>query len=224
MKDKILSLSDIHLGSLVSQLDKAEYVLKEENYETLVLNGDIIDVNHPQRLSKKDWHFITLLSKISKHKDCYWNGGNHDSDISKMLSELIGFKHGREYTTKINKNTILITHGDQFDSFIGDHPLITNIGSGIYYWLQAIDPKNQKLCRFLKHRSKSFISATERVRKNAVAFAKLRAVDTIICGHTHRAESSELNGVRYINSGSFTDSECGYVTIDYLGKITLNRL
>jgi len=219
-----LILSDLHMTSLVCQSEKFENVLKTVKAKNIVLNGDIIDVNHTNRLKKGDWEIFRLLSKLSKNTQCFWNSGNHDADISELLSEFIGFKHGREVTANINGNNILITHGDQFDSFIGDYPIITNIGAGLYYWLQAIDPKQQRIPRFLKQRSKNFIQAGKRVRNNAVKYANANGYSSIICSHVHQAEVTSVDNITYANTGCFTFAECFYITIDKLGKIELHKV
>jgi len=219
-----LIVSDLHMTSLVCQGEKFESVLKTVRAKNIVLNGDIIDVNHTNRLKKEDWEILRLLSKLSKNAQCYWNAGNHDEDVSKLLSEFIGYQHGREVSTEVNGNRILITHGDQFDSFIGDFPVLTTIGAGLYYWLQAIDPKEQRIPRFFKQRSKNFIKAGQRVRNNAVKWAKVKGYSSIICSHVHQAEVTKTDNITYANTGCFTFAECFYITIDKLGCIELHKV
>ena len=217
-------MSDLHLTSLVCQHDKFEWVIKNVRAKNIILNGDIIDVNHTKRLSKKDWHLLSSLRKLAKNSKCYWNAGNHDEDVSKMLSEFIGYEHKREVAFNINNNNILVTHGDQFDSFIGDHPILTAIAGGIYYWLQAIDPKEQRIPRFFKKRSKNWVQAANRVKNNATKWAKINNYNSIICSHVHHSESSIVNNINYANTGCFTYAECSYITIDNLGNIALHKV
>lgn len=219
-----LIVSDLHLASLVCQHDKFEHVVKNVAAKNVILNGDIIDVNHTQKLSKKDWHVLTSLRKLSKHSKCYWNAGNHDADVSKMLSEFMGYEYQHELKLDINDKKIIVTHGDQFDSFIGDHPLLTTIGAGLYYWLQAIDPKQQTIPRYLKKRSKNFIKAGKRVKSNAVKWAKSKDHHAIICSHVHQAELTKEDEITYANTGCFTYADCYYVTIDKLGNIELHHV
>ena len=219
-----LIVSDLHLTSLVCQHEKFEWVIKNVKSKNLILNGDIIDVNHTKKLSKKDWHLLSLLRKQTKSRNCIWNAGNHDADVSKILSEFIGYEHSYEVRTKVNNNKIIISHGDQFDSFIGDHPIITNIASGLYYWIQALDPKQQTIPRYLKKRSKNWIQAGKRVRNNAIKWAKNQEHDSVICSHVHAAELSSHDGITYANTGCFTYPECFYITIDKYGHIELHSV
>jgi len=214
-----LIVSDAHMTSLVCQHDKLEHVIKNIKSKNLVLNGDIIDVNHTKKLTKKDWHLLSLLRKQTKERNCYWNAGNHDADVSGLLADFLGYKHGYHVIDNINGNNIIITHGDQFDSFIGDHPIITNIASGLYYWLQAVDPKQQRIPRYFKKRSKNWIHAGHRVRNNAIKWAKNQNANSIICSHVHQVDLSVIDDITYANTGCFTYAECYYVTIDKLGRI-----
>ena len=219
-----LIVSDLHMTSLVCQHDKFEWVIKNIPAKNIILNGDIIDVNHTKRLSKKDWHLLSSLRKLTKNSKCYWNGGNHDEDVSKILSEFIGYEHSREVRINVNNNKIIVTHGDQFDSFIGDHPILTHIAGGIYYWLQAIDPKEQRVPGFFKKRSKNWIHVASRVRQNAIKWAKNLNYNSIICSHVHQHECTNVEDITYANTGCFTYAECSYITIDNLGKITLHKV
>jgi len=214
-----LIVSDAHMTSLVCQHDKLEHVIKNVKSKNLVLNGDIIDVNHTKKLTKKDWHLLSLLRKQTKDRNCFWNAGNHDADVSGLLADFLGYKHGYHVVDNINGNNVIITHGDQFDSFIGDHPIITNIASGLYYWLQAVDPKQQRIPRYFKKRSKNWIHAGHRVRNNAIKWAKNQNANSIICSHVHQADISIIDDITYANTGCFTYAECYYVTIDKLGRI-----
>lgn len=219
-----LIVSDLHLTSLVCQHEKFEKVIKSVPAKNIVLNGDVIDVNHTKKLSKKDWHLMSSLRKLTKNSNCYWNAGNHDEDVSKTLSEFIGYDHSREVRCTVDDNKIIITHGDQFDSFIGDHPVLTTVAAGIYYWLQAIDPKEQRVPRFFKKRSKNWVQAASRVRQNAVKWAKAQNYNSIICSHVHHSEFSTVENINYANTGCFTYAECSYVTIDKFGKIVVHKV
>jgi UDP-2,3-diacylglucosamine pyrophosphatase LpxH len=212
-------VSDWHIGSEVCQRDKIIQFLKMLNTKTLILNGDIIDINHVKRLTKKDWKILSLLRKHSKHTEIIYIRGNHDSEISEILSELLGFKFKKEYDLTINNIKYHIIHGDYFDSFISDFWLLTEIASGIYYWIQRFDSKQQILARSIKRTSKMFTKCCNDVMIKAEKYAELKNYNYIVCGHTHR--HSQIPNTRYINTGCFTEIECSYLEIDATGKPTL---
>ena len=86
----ILALSDIHLGSPICQADLTLEILEKENYDTLVICGDLLDSYNIHRLCKKQWKVLSTLRKISKNKKCIFIKGNHDKDLE-TISVLIGF-------------------------------------------------------------------------------------------------------------------------------------
>ena len=132
----ILLLSDFHLGSRVSRHDMIIKAL-EVDAETIILNGDIIDVDGTHRLTKKDWKVLSVLRKRSKHTHIHYLAGNHCQNIGEVLSELLDFQfHRQDYSIINDKLRIYITHGDIWDSFIGDHPMLTNLAGAIYYYFQ----------------------------------------------------------------------------------------
>jgi UDP-2,3-diacylglucosamine pyrophosphatase LpxH len=75
---------------------------------------------------------------------------------------------------------------------------------------------------FLKHKVKNavqYISNFER----AVAFeARRRGVDGMVCGHIHRAEVSDIDGILYCNDGDWVES-CTALVEDAQGRLSLLR-
>ena len=51
------------------------------------------------------------------------------------------------------------------------------------------------------------------VRLNAVNFAMENGYQAVTCGHTHFAEDMVVNGVRYINTGAWTEAPAFYLHI-----------
>lgn len=218
--NKYVITNDWHIGSDVCQREKIIQFLRNLNTETLILNGDIVDINHTKRLKKKDWEILSLLRKISKHTRIIYIGGNHDMEIAQIISELLGFEFMREFNFVLANRKFHVTHGDYFDTFISNFPITTEIATGLYYWIQMLSPKKQGLARALKRQSKGFIKACDKIRKHAEHHAKSHKYDYVICGHTHQHFSSLQSP--YINTGCFTEVECSYVAINEHGDILFN--
>ena len=51
------------------------------------------------------------------------------------------------------------------------------------------------------------------MKKNAVDCARESGFEAITCGHTHYVEDSVYKGVRYINTGTWTEEPLHYVSI-----------
>ena len=208
--------NDWHIGSEVCQRDKILEMLRNLNTETLILNGDIVDIDHVKRLTKKDWKILGALRKLSKHTRIIYLPGNHDFSIYELISELLGLEHMKSFDFEQCGKRYHIVHGDIFDNFLTKHWLITEIASVLYYWVQRISTKAQLMARNIKRRSKNFIKCCSQLKNSAEEYAKHHDYDYIVCGHTHHAEL--LPGQRYINTGCFTEIEGSYLEIDEQGN------
>jgi UDP-2,3-diacylglucosamine pyrophosphatase LpxH len=51
------------------------------------------------------------------------------------------------------------------------------------------------------------------VMRNAVNFALENGYNAVTCGHTHYAEDTVLNGIRYINTGAWTEFPAFFLLI-----------
>jgi UDP-2,3-diacylglucosamine pyrophosphatase LpxH len=210
-------VSDWHIGSGVSQSAKIIKMLKTIETKVLILNGDIIDIDHTKRLNKHDWKILGMLRKLSKYTRIIYLPGNHDHTVYETISEFIGLEHYKSFNFDVASKRYHVVHGNLFDHFITKHWLVTEIATGLYYWLQRLSPKTHSLARALKRKSKSFIRCCDKLKDNAIAYAKYHKYDYIVCGHTHHPEISG----NYINSGCFTEVECTYIGVTESGEISL---
>jgi len=218
----ILCLSDIHLGSPICQADLTLKLLEEEKYDKLIICGDILDSYNIHRLCKKQWKVLSALRKISKKKECIFIKGNHDKGLD-MISALLGFDFKEEHIEVIKKKKFYFVHGDRWDYIIQLRPFLTEIASGLYYFLQKID-KKQKLTRKLKKKIKTWRSSAEKVMERVAHHA--RSLDCQVCvfGHTHMPEHTNVDGIECINLGSQCDLPITYCMIDNKGKVFLRSL
>ena len=64
MKIKTLFISDIHLGTSKCQADKLLEVLKEYDYENLIIVGDFIDLTSLKRKFYWNQQHSTVIQKV----------------------------------------------------------------------------------------------------------------------------------------------------------------
>lgn len=213
MLDTII-ISDIHLGSHICQDEKLLKFLSDIERRTnkLIINGDLFDDWNFKNLNENHWRILKAIRKISNKITVIWISGNHDGPAH-VISNLIGVEFVEEYRMISFDKSILCLHGDIFDDFIEKHPFLTKIADRIYRIIQWLDPSFY-LPRLLKRSSKTFLRATEKIRDRAIVYAKKAKVDFICLGHTHLPLTYEIDGIRYVNSGSWTGNECSYITID----------
>jgi len=204
-------ISDIHIGAancqaklLVDFLDK---IHKQEIItKRLILNGDVFE-NFDLRLHKWHWKILSIIRSISDLTEVIWVRGNHDSHGPALfIAHLIGAEYCDEYTFESNGKQILCIHGDIFDKFITEHPIITWVADCCYWLLQKID-NSSYLAKIAKHNSKTFLRCKDIVKASALTYKGKR--DYVCCGHTHMAEADG----GYYNSGTWTELPSYYITV-----------
>jgi UDP-2,3-diacylglucosamine pyrophosphatase LpxH len=227
MTYRTIIISDIHLGSQYSRAKEVTQFLKDNKCETLILNGDIVDGWALKRGGIwNDDHMkcIRRILKKSKKTKVYWVRGNHDD----FLYDFIPFTVGKikivedlEYIG-LNCKKYIVLHGDIFDVFVNDMKWLAKIGSVGYdlcLWL------NKYYNRYRAFRGKEYFSLSKKIKdsvKQATSFigefenhmighAKSLNADGVICGHIHKAEMRVVDGIEYMNSGDWVESNTALV-------------
>lgn len=209
-------ISDIHLGSLVCQAKRFKEFLRsvheeEIHADELIVNGDLFDSWDFRRLKGSHWKILSRMRQIAKSKKIVWIRGNHDGP-SEMISHLIGLDFLDEYVFDSGGRKVLVLHGDVFDDFISEYPMLTKMADHAYRILQKIG-LGSNLALMAKRSSKTFLRCSERVKSRAKSYAESKSVDMVCCGHTHMHES-DSKGVEYHNSGCWTEDACHYILIE----------
>lgn len=207
-------ISDIHIGadncqakSLVEFLEKIQN--KEIETKKLILNGDVFE-NFDSRLHKWHWKILSVIRRISDTIEVIWIRGNHDAHgPADYIAHLIGAEYTDEYVLESGEKRILCFHGDIYDDFLTDHPILTWAADIIYWLLQKLDGSFW-LAKTAKHNSKTFLRCTERIKKMARKHKEKESCDFVCCGHTHLAEADD----DYYNSGCWTESSPTYLVVN----------
>ena len=198
---KAIIVSDLHIG--LPQFHRQEFLDLVEPLSadtTLVLNGDILD-NPNKQLSAQDRHVVDFIRDQSYKRTVIWLHGNHDDGY--RMTEPGRIKYQRHL---LIGDRLLVVHGDDFDEimprnqwFIRNfkrlHKLRVKLGASPVHVAEFAKKWFPFLYRIL----------TAEVRNNAVKCAIENDVAAITCGHTHYVEDSLCEGVRYINTGAWTE-------------------
>ncbi|MEK7549122.1 MAG: UDP-2,3-diacylglucosamine diphosphatase [Patescibacteria group bacterium] len=206
-------VSDVHLGSKVSRAKELLNVLKNHSFDRLILLGDIFDDLNFSDLEKDHWELLSYIQELSNPKcdiEIIWVLGNHDELIFKVISHFIGIKVTQEYVWKYKNEKYLAIHGHQFDRFLADNKLISDIASSIYIILQRL---NLNFSRFIKRASKKWLRLSGKIAQGAARHALKKGIHYVFCGHTHRETAEIINGVNYFNVGCWTDIPSVFITI-----------
>ncbi len=216
-------VSDVHLGSNVSRINKFTELIEQEYhaagrylFNRLVLLGDIFDHHDASRLTDDHWNFLSLVKKLSEPKsgvEVVWLEGNHDPAREGVAEHLVDAEVQKDYAWEYGGKRFAATHGHRFDTFIERHERISMFFSNLYETIQLMDFGKRRTSRFLKRISKK-IYLPKNLHLDILAFARARSVDAIFCGHTHHAETHVApDGIAYYNTGCWTDYPSTYVTI-----------
>jgi UDP-2,3-diacylglucosamine pyrophosphatase LpxH len=212
-----LILSDLHLGSHISRAQDALRLLRETSFRRLILLGDIFSDLNFGRLTKDHWKFLGYIRKLSNPKrniEVVWVEGNHDQGLSNVMSHLVGIKVYQEYIWEFNGHRHLAVHGHQFDRFAVNNLVLSNLGSFLHLQLQKLDFKERRFSRYIDLMNTRWLRLSAKVASGAIAQALACQAKRVFCGHTHVALQRESEGIEYYNSGSWTDAQATYITVD----------
>jgi UDP-2,3-diacylglucosamine pyrophosphatase LpxH len=218
-------ISDIHLGSDVSRSRDALKMLKMYEFKRLVLNGDVFEDLNFKRLRKDDWKFLSYIRKLSNPKrgvEVVWVAGNHDG-IAQILTHLLGIPVFDEYIWEFEGERYLAIHGHQFDKFLNENIVISAIACGFYKFFQKIDSENQRVSRWMKRRSKTWLRVSEKIAADAIDYARTKNANVVFCGHTHQAIEQTDGVIRYYNSGCWTDRPANYITVSGVTGVAIRE-
>ncbi len=213
-------VSDVHLGSDVSRAGALLATLKTHDFKRLILLGDIFDDLNFRRLPREHWTVLSHIRDLTHPEsgvEVVWVEGNHDEGLSEVTSHFIGVPVFQEYSWRWNGTSFLAIHGHQFDRFLVEHSAITEVATGAYKLLQKLDFKQHGVSRFAKRISKKWLRQSEKIARHAIDYGKQRGAEYVFCGHTHFAMQCADGGVRYVNSGCWTDVPSTFIAIDENG-------
>lgn len=240
MKVKTLFISDIHLGNHKSQAGKLLEVLKEIEYENLVIVGDFIDLTSLKKKFYWNTDHSTVIQKIlrssRKGVNVTYILGNHDFYLRGLIKDEninigdITICDEMYYETSKGEK-IYICHGDQFDGFVRLHPFLYVLGdwayefsfkiNKTYNWFRRIFGLDYwSLSQYLKSKVKNAITFINDFK--ILSLKKLEEVncDSIMIGHIHTPAIEKIGDRTYYNTGDFCES-CSYLYEDLNGEIKL---
>ncbi len=230
-------VSDVHLGFRGCQAVQLLEFLKAVHTDHLFLVGDIVDVWS----LRKSFYWPqshndvvrTILGKAKAGTRVIFVPGNHDEDLREFAGSVFGnLEIHREYVHETaDGRRLLVLHGDEFDSVVKCSPWLAHFGSFMYaltlganrYFNAArrlLGYPYWSLAGYLKHKVKNAVSYISSFEQAVVHAARRRGVDGVVCGHIHRAEILDLDGIVYCNDGDWVES-CTALVEDLNGRLAL---
>jgi UDP-2,3-diacylglucosamine pyrophosphatase LpxH len=216
-------ISDVHLGTRGCQAELLLDFIRHLSCDRLYLVGDILD---GWKLKGGWWWpqahndvVQKILRKARKGTQVVYIPGNHDEGARQFCDLAFGDIHvrGEAFHTTLAGKRLWIVHGDLFDGVIQHAKWLAYLGDSLYTlilvlnrWFNRIRSRlgfqYWSLSQYLKHQVKNavnFISSFERVMTDE---ARRRGCDGVVCGHIHKAEIRDIDGVLYCNDGDWVES------------------
>jgi predicted phosphodiesterase len=218
-----LVISDIHLGSRVCRADKVLEVLRGIKFKDLIINGDLFDSETTYKFNGKHWEIVSAIADIAGRHYTVLVGGNHGRELD-TLAKRIGIRVIDNHAFMVGKRKFLCLHGDEFDMFIRHLPMTSKLFAWLYYFIQRFGGQKQRVSMLLKRFSKIILGVARRQEKMALREGATRHANVVICSHTHIPHVDTRNDILFVNSGSFCDNPCNYVTIDKGGTVGLREI
>ncbi len=230
-------ISDIHLGTSGCQAKRLLEFLKATESDKLYLVGDIVDGWQLKR--RWYWHQThndvvqLVMKKAKKGTKVIFVPGNHDEAVRQFIGlDFGGIKIRDELIhTTANGKRMLVLHGDRFDGVIACAKWLAYVGDSLYTmilkfnqvfnaWRARAGLPYWSLSQYLKLKVKNAVSYITSFEDALAAEARKQGLDGVICGHIHKPEIRDIDGILYCNDGDWVESLSALVE-DKLGELRL---
>ena len=230
-------ISDIHLGTPGCKAEFLLDFLRHNESDQLYLVGDVIDGWQ----LRKNWYWKQshndvvqkVLRKARKGTQVTYVAGNHDE----LLRQFIGLAFGEikivneACHTMVDGRRLWVTHGDLFDGVIQHAKWLAYLGDSAYTLALALNDRLNairhrfgmsywSLSQYLKHKVKNAVSYITAFEEALTTEARRKGYDGVVCGHIHRPEIRDIDGVLYCNDGDWVESLSALVET-HLGELKI---
>ena len=237
MKYNSIWISDLHIGSRNSNINKLLEFLKDTECNNLFIVGDFID--GWELKNKWRWNnsyntlFQKILRKSRKGTNIYLIIGNHDDFLFNFENLEFGniFIKREHIHTTVNNQKILILHGDQFDGIIKYAKWLQHLGSHLYNYIidantliNRLSRKFGKVYSFAKHikqNTKSALNFINKFEQCIVDDAINKQCSIVIAGHIHTPIHKIINNIHYFNCGSWQENDYHAIVETLNGQLNL---
>lgn len=236
-KYKTICISDVHLGTRGCKAELLCDFLKNNTSENLFLVGDIIDGWRLERSFYWPQSHTNVIRRIltaaKRDTNVMYIVGNHDEALRKFLKFDITIGNilieNQHMYTGIDGKQYLIVHGDMFDTAIrnklkwiyhlGDflYDILLKLNVFVNFFRKMFGLKYWSLSKYLKGVTKEAVAYMSDFEELITDYCKKRDAQGIICGHIHKADMKDMNGITYMNDGDWVES-CTALVEHYDGR------
>lgn len=221
----IVVISDVHLGTYGCHARELCNYLKSIKVDTLILNGDFIDIWQFRKRYFPKEHMKVLqqvLKMATKGTKVYYITGNHDDVLRRYTDFSSGNIHLRDkLVLQLGGKKYWLFHGDIFDASIKLSPYVAKLGGKGYDLLivlnrlinkfrSIIGKPHMSFAKKVKYKVKEAVKFIGNFEEIAIKLAAEQGYDYVICGHIHRptmrVDEQFGQKVIYLNSGDWVEN------------------
>lgn len=211
-------LSDLHIGSsYFSCQDFERFIARIPKGHELILNGDVIDTPYAT-LKPADQRILDRIRQASYNQKVVWVRGNHDNGYT---PKRFGKAHFRPLYSI--EHRLLIAHGDDFDEIMPRNQAFMKAFKLMHDVRVKLGARPVHVAKYAKKWEILYRVLRNNVMTNAVKCAMENGYGAVTCGHTHYPEDRIVNGIRYINTGAWTESPRFYLLVN-AEEMTLRKM
>src|SRR5256714_3473436 len=215
-------ISDVHLGTRGSNAGALLDFLREYEFETLYVVGDLIDIWQLRRSiywpQQHNDVIQKILRKSRKGTRTIYIPGNHDDLLAKFYGaygNITVQKHAIHRL--VDGRRMLVIHGHELDTVVQNVKWLAFAGDLGYQFLLSLNPAINfvrrrfglgylSLSAYAKKRVKDAVSFIGKFEAAVAHYAEHYNVDAVLCGHIHSAAIREFDNVTYYNCGDWVES------------------
>jgi UDP-2,3-diacylglucosamine pyrophosphatase LpxH len=226
-------MSDAHLGTRGCNATALLDFLRDNDFGTLYIVGDLIDIWSQRRgIYWPQQHndvIQKILRKARKGTRVIYIPGNHDELVAGFCGTYgnIEIKQSAIHMTASGER-ILIIHGHELDvvvsgsgrlkwlAFAGDlgYQFLLSLNPLINFFRRRFGLGYWSLSAYAKRRVKDAVSFIGRFEAAVAHYAERYHVDGVLCGHIHSAAIREFGEVSYYNCGDWVEGCTALVETD----------
>jgi UDP-2,3-diacylglucosamine pyrophosphatase LpxH len=225
---RTIFISDLHLGTPGCQATELLEFLREHPSDNLYLVGDIVD---GWQLRRK-WYWPQahndvvqkLLRRARKGCRVVYVPGNHDEFARDFVGHQFGDIEVVQEAVHVTADgrRLWVIHGDYFDSVIQCAKWLAYLGDTAYEFTLRLNRHLNRfrtclglpywsLSAYLKNKVKKALSYVTDFEVALARETRRRGHHGVVCGHIHRAEMRDINGILYCNDGDWVESRTALV-------------
>lgn len=229
-------ISDVHLGTRGCQAEQLLDFLRDHEFETLYVVGDLIDIWALRRARYWPQEHSDVIQKLlrkgRKGSEIIYIIGNHDEFLAGFFGNFasVTLQKNAIHTTADGRR-ILVIHGHELDTVVQNMGWLAHVGDLGYHALMQLNGVVNffrrrfglgywSLSKYVKAEVKNVVSFIGHFEESVVRYADDHDVDAVLCGHIHTAAVHDVQGVPYYNTGDWVES-CTAIVEHFDGRMEL---